>query len=218
MSIIVADLEGTLSAGSTWRGVRTYFKQHYNPWAYNLFFLNWLPRYPLVRFGLVEKRKEAMRWMVREIGLFRGESPAKLEAMSKWVVENELWPNRRREVVEDIRSRIRADEQVAVVTGAYQPLADAFARRLNGVGIGTQLHYENERLVGLITPINHGRHKVENIRARFDCAPILAAYGDTISDAPMLEISQEPVAVHPDDGLRQIAQTRGWRIIERVSG
>jgi len=213
MSIIVSDLDGTLSSGSTWRGIRTYFKSNYNANVYNLFFLKWLPWMPLIKLRLVDQMKTGHRWMEREIGLFNGESPGKIEAMAEWVVEQELWPNRRRAVVDDIASRVIEGTQVAVVTGAYQPIANAFANRLNGVGVGTQLRYEDDKLAGLILPVNHFQYKVDNIHARFRDDPVLAAYGDTISDVPMLEISQHPVAVYPDNRLRQIARERGWKII-----
>ena len=42
----------------------------------------------------------------------------------------------------------------------------------------------------------------------------LAAYGDTASDISMLGMSQQPVAVCPDDELRKVAVARGWKIIE----
>lgn len=40
------------------------------------------------------------------------------------------------------------------------------------------------------------------------------AYSDSASDLPMLELVGHPVAVHPEYELRQIAQERGWPIIE----
>ena len=38
-------------------------------------------------------------------------------------------------------------------------------------------------------------------------------YSDSINDLPLLELAGEPVAVDPDDRLRQIARDRGWKII-----
>ena len=38
-------------------------------------------------------------------------------------------------------------------------------------------------------------------------------YSDSINDLPLLEKVHEPVAANPDDRLRAIAQTRGWRIL-----
>jgi phosphoserine phosphatase len=37
--------------------------------------------------------------------------------------------------------------------------------------------------------------------------------GDTESDAPMLEIVENPIAFNPNFDLKQIAETKGWKII-----
>ncbi len=39
-------------------------------------------------------------------------------------------------------------------------------------------------------------------------------YSDSMNDLPLLEWSDDPVATNPDDRLRAIAQTRGWRILD----
>lgn len=39
-------------------------------------------------------------------------------------------------------------------------------------------------------------------------------YSDSINDLPLLERVQLPVATNPDDRLRAIAATRGWRILD----
>jgi len=51
------------------------------------------------------------------------------------------------------------------------------------------------------------------VRARYPEARIVAAYGNTISDLPMLEMSEQPVAVYPDAKLRRVAERRGWRVM-----
>ena len=72
MDVIVTDLEGTLTSGSSWRGFRSYFKEHYSPLAYNLFFIRFLPRFPLMKLGLLDRRKTMTAWLQAEIGLMRG--------------------------------------------------------------------------------------------------------------------------------------------------
>jgi len=39
------------------------------------------------------------------------------------------------------------------------------------------------------------------------------AYGDSISDVPLLELVGNPVAVYPDSQLWDHASQRGWRIL-----
>ncbi len=57
MNLILTDLEGTLTTGSSWRGYRTYFKGHYSARKYNLFFARFLPRFPLMKMGLLNRQK-----------------------------------------------------------------------------------------------------------------------------------------------------------------
>ena len=39
-------------------------------------------------------------------------------------------------------------------------------------------------------------------------------YSDSINDRALLEQVDHPVAVHPDDELKTIAESRGWKIID----
>ena len=39
-------------------------------------------------------------------------------------------------------------------------------------------------------------------------------YSDSINDRALLEIVENPVAVHPDNELKHIAKSRGWKIID----
>ena len=91
---------------------------------------------------------------------------------------------------------------------------EAFARRIGEVSaIGSKLIYEDGRLSGVALPINSYQQKAENICSFCGDAHIIAAYGDTISDLTMLEMSQHPTAVYPDDALRRVAESKGWYIV-----
>ena len=39
-------------------------------------------------------------------------------------------------------------------------------------------------------------------------------YSDSINDRALLELVENPVAVHPDEELKKIAESRGWKIID----
>jgi phosphoserine phosphatase len=213
MTYIVSDIEGTLTTGSSWRGLGAYYKAKYSPLKYNLFFARWIPRYLLVSLGWMSRRAAMFDWMEDEVQLFRGFSPGAFKRMAEWVVGEVMWPKRREGVLAELEERRQDGAEIVVVSSAYQPIVDAFARRLNAIPIGSPLTFEEARLVGLQPPVNAFEFKAESIRARIGDSKILAAYGDTISDLPMLEMSQEPVAVYPDEKLEVIAKERGWRMI-----
>ena len=213
MDIILTDLEGTLTTGSSWRGLRRFYRQHYNPLTYNLFFVRFLPRFPLMKAGLLDRQKTMTAWMSAEINLLRGFRPSEVNAMAEFVVFNEMWPKVRPDMLLELEKKRLAGAQIVVVSGAYQPIVEAFARKMNASAIGTPLVYKNGRLAGMELPVNSHQHKVARVRARYPDARIVAAYGDTPSDLPMLEISEQPMVVYPDASLRRVAMDRGWRVM-----
>lgn len=214
MSIVVTDLEGTLTTGSSWKGLRTYFKTNFDPKAYNRFFYSWIPRYMLVKAGALSRRAVMTQWIEEESNLLRGMTPDAFDRMAEWIVDRVMWPNHREQVMLELGNHHERGTEIAIVSSAYQPIVAAFARRIHAIPIGTQLIFQNDKLAGFEKPLNSYEHKVENIRARFNGQPVAAAYGDTASDIPMLQISAEPVAVHPDAALRRVAEREGWRILE----
>jgi phosphoserine phosphatase len=214
MSLIVSDLEGTLTAGASWRGIRAYFQEFRSRWDYDRFLLGWLPRYLLVKVGLLNRKKAMDAWMKGEIKLLHGERRQAINMMAEWVVVNHMWPQRRMDILSRLENHRRKGDHIAIVSGAYQPIVEAFARRIGEVSaIGSKLVYEDGRLSGLALPINSYHQKAENVRSLCGDEPVLAAYGDTISDLPMLEMSENPMATYPDDDLRRVAESKGWYIV-----
>lgn len=214
MSIVVSDIEGTLTDGSSWKALQRYYMTYLNPWAYRFFILRWLPRYPLVKAGILNREKAVREWMNREIKLLKGISPYEFNNIANWIVENEMWSQRREYQVKELEEYKVSGIKIVLVSSAYQPLVDQFANHLEADSIGSSLIYRENKLTGVVTPINAYQQKADNILARYQNEKILAAYGDTISDLPMMELSENPVAVTPSPELRKIAEHRNWRIIE----
>lgn len=42
----------------------------------------------------------------------------------------------------------------------------------------------------------------------------ISVYSDSLNDLPLLERATHPVATNPSPGLRQVAESRGWRILQ----
>lgn len=220
--IIASDLEGTLTTGTTWRGFGRYLRRHGRALPQTLFLISRLPGVPLARAGVIDKRAYQVAWIADEIRLLRGATPEQIEQMGEWVVEHEMWPRRRADVLDELEAHRRDGARIVIVSGAYQPIADAFARRIGAEAIGTPLEFGSGH-ESLASPNFTGRlaapmvtldGKVQALRSLLgDGARIDAAYGDTLPDLPMLEMSAGPVAVYPDAGLRAVATGRGWRIV-----
>jgi phosphoserine phosphatase len=98
----------------------------------------------------------------------------------------------------------------------YEPLLEQLIKKLPGLeALATPVVWDGGVFSGeLARDFNVGESKRESLRPFAQDGKIYAAYGDTFPDVPMLEMSENPVAVHPDKELRQAAIERGWRILE----
>ncbi len=208
----VFDLEGTLTAGETWKGLARYLKTHGKKAAYDRFFALHLPGALLAKAGLLPKRWYQNVWMKNLAGLFRGLDEAALREVAEWVVEEELWPVRKERVLARLFDHLDRGHRVVLASGTYQPVLEAFARRLApGVeALGTPLELREGRASGrLAGPVNVGRVKAERVRALLGGPPDFA-YGDTLADLPLLLSARHPTVVDPDPRLRAEAARRGF--------
>lgn len=212
--IVAADLEGTLSTGATWKGVARYLVKRGRGASYKRFLYWKLPSVALVKLGLMPEQPMRDRWMIGLAHLMTGFTEADVEDMAEWVVEQELWPNRRLDLMDELARHRRQGARIMLVSGTYSPVLRAFARRMGAEAYGTELALSlDPPRVELLPPINTGPVKVASIRRAAPYAEVIAAYGDSIADLPMLELSREPVAVQPDKALRRVARERGWRVV-----
>ncbi len=215
MPVVASDLEGTLSSGALWRGVGRYLESHGGAGPYRRFFFSRVPGILAVRLGWKDPNKFGQRWVIDLVRLFKGYAPDQLAAMGEWVVENELWPQRREAVIAELESHRREGHRIVLASGSYRPVLEAFAKRLGAESIATGFEMADGRATGRLTgPMTVGTLKAERLRAALNGDTLAAAYGDTAADIPMLQMSAAPVAVAPDEQLATLADARGWRIIE----
>ena len=214
MSFVASDLEGTLTTGETWKGVGRYMRRHGRGLAYRAFLLSRLPGVLAAKVGLADRQAVRDSFIVGLARLFRGLPRAQIEGMAEWVVEKELWPKRREMVLREVEAHAEAGRQVVLAAGGYQPVLDAFARRIEAEAVGTPLEFSNgEATGGLLGDVNTGPAKAERLREFLGTGELRVAYGDTMADVGMLVLSENPVAVCPDPGLRKKASEEGWRIL-----
>lgn len=213
--IIATDFDGTLTTGAMGRATGEYLTANGKEALYKPFMRKQLPRYILAKLGLYNMRRFKTGWAVEMVSLFKGFSTDELHRMFAYVVENELWAKRRPLVVEELIRHQAAGHRVVIVSGAYQPMLELFAARLNAEAFGTPLEMVDGHAAGrIVEPLNIGAHKVNRLKDVLHGASLDMAYGDTLDDLPMLMLSQTPVAVYPDKRLRTVALEKGWRILE----
>ncbi|WP_420645026.1 HAD family hydrolase [Candidatus Leptofilum sp.] len=211
--IVAFDLEGTLTAGVAWEGMRDYLQAHGEGAKFQRFFRKNLLKVVAFRVGILrDERAFKEGWILDVMRLFAGYTPAQFAEAAAWVVERTFWPNRRDVVVEELEVHKENGRSVIIVSGMFEPILQQFAAKLQVKSIGTPLEVVNGRLTGeIVGQLNVGKAKVaqlQNVPGR-----LVAAYGDTVRDIPMLQMAETAVAVHPDKVLRETAVQNGWRIL-----
>lgn len=222
MSVIVSDMDGTLSTVETWRGVQAWIKAEHASPAARRFVLMQLPFIALARVGLYGKEAFRARWLRNQARLLRGVPEADLTAMGEWVTEHHLWPARRNAAIAAVHEAVaeaRADDPAALLvlaTGAYLPIVEAFGRRVGADRVvGTPLEVEDGIATGrIVGVVQTGQLKARAVLDQAGGHPVWVAFGDTAADIPMLELAGRAVAVAPDSELRRVAVDRGWELLD----
>ena len=134
-----------------------------------------------------------------------------------------ITPNIRPAALELVRKHQAAGDTVMIVTATNEfvtrPIAQAF-------GVSELIAVELERdASGWITGEIKGtpsfrEGKVQRVQQWLAHRGLgwsdvdMHFYSDSPNDLPLLERAQHPVATNPDERLRQLAQTRGWPILD----
>jgi phosphoserine phosphatase len=214
--IVASDLNGTLTNGSPILAVVEWIKAHQPtryPWMYKYRILF---SYLRVRFGSMELDKWADVYMREVLTLIHGADYDLIGLIMYHVVETELWPKRCPKAIALLRDYHRQGAEIIVVSAAYEPAVDLFSKKigdLRTIGIGTPV-FLSETGITLADTLTVGEEKTRRVNEIIGDRPLNVALGDTVSDLPLLEQAQQPIAVFPDNDLRNEALARGWEILE----
>ncbi|MFA7323796.1 MAG: HAD-IB family hydrolase [Candidatus Nanopelagicales bacterium] len=121
------------------------------------------------------------------------------------------------EAVDLMAEHRAAGHEIVIVSSSGTDLVEPIGVRLGvDVAIGTQVAIEHGRYTGEILFYAYGENKAVAIRKLaeergYDLSASYA-YSDSQTDLPMLEAVGYPVAVNPDDELREVAVDREWPI------
>ena len=116
-----------------------------------------------------------------------------------------------------VEQHLGRGDRVIVLSAAPQELVEAFAASVGAeVGLGTVAEVEGGRYTGQLSgPFCHGTGKVQRLADVLDAESLerCTAYGDSISDVPVLEVVAQPVAVNPDRALAAVAESGRWPVL-----
>jgi HAD superfamily hydrolase (TIGR01490 family) len=111
--------------------------------------------------------------------------------------------------------------RLVLATASYRLYAEAIAERLgfdDVVATGTVIALSEEWAAKIEGENCYGPAKKKMLDIWLDAEGLTGAHGhvrfysDHVSDAPVFEWADEPVAVNPHGRLRDMAEKRGWRI------
>ena len=168
-------------------------------------------------FGATDETSESVR--DRILAAVKGAEQADLLALNETIIP---------QLLEKIRPESRslidmhhdAGRECWIVSASPIEMVDPLARALGMAGgIGTRSAVEDGRYTGeLDGPFVYGAGKAEAIERiaaeRGYDLRLSYSYSDSASDLPMMEMVGHPVAVNPDGPLENVANQRGWPIVE----
>jgi HAD superfamily phosphoserine phosphatase-like hydrolase len=190
--VVAFDLEGTLTSGRIANGMINYLEKYQN----------------------ANPKSLTSSHLLDILFLFKGFSVEQFRHMAEWAVHNEILPKLREKVNQELFEHKSKGRHVIIVSAMFEPVLSIVASMLDVDYVGTPLLFDNNIFTGKIkSEMNIGTYKVEALLPFMINGKVFAAYGDTVADIPMLEISENPTAVNPDGELLAKAKLHNWRIL-----
>jgi phosphoserine phosphatase len=206
--IVVSDMMGTLTTGSPFIGLISWIKHNQSKLQANLYVAAITPSYILAKNGIIDWQTWGQKLMVNSLAYIKDANAEKVRHASEWVVEHNLWEQRREDVVARLINHREAGAQVYIASSVVEPFIEPFAKRIGAQVIGTPTEIVNGRL-RTVGELVASEKKIEQVLSRLAVERVDVAYGDTVMDIPLLEHADHPVAVYPDKKLKAVAIERG---------
>jgi len=216
------DMDYTLYKKYLWQALFAHHKQnHFKRRSVYLFVAYHFPLWMLVKARLLSRKFFYRHNATNLAWLLRGVSIDRAETIWDWIIENEIMPHLRPEMVTAFENHKNLGHRLFLISGSFTPLLDKLAIHLGIEGaIATPLDARDGRYTGrIVHPLNVGKGKVKRLKRFLDEAGReidLAAsyfYTDSFVDAPVMEMFGHPIAVYPDPELASLATTHGWQVI-----
>ncbi|QMT16572.1 HAD-IB family hydrolase [Planococcus maritimus] len=219
MRVAIFDFDGTLYAKETFQLMMAHLKNHpVHNRRYRKFYRTIMPPYIGHKLKIYPEAKMRARSVQAYLAALETFSKQELEEYFGEIA-NLMHDDFNQEVIERLKQHVSNEDYCMLVSGAFTPLLHAVTKELPiGKIIGTEVPYE-ANILAHKTPVIHiqGSLKTEKILEALGDQAIdwknSFAYGDSLSDVPVLELVGNPVAVRPEARLRMLATERNWEII-----
>ncbi len=218
--LAIYDMDRTVTRTGTYTPFLLHAARALSPWR--------LALAPLVPFVMAAYAARAIdRRRLKEINqrlLIGGRVPrARLrpvtESFADLMVKTNIHPGALRQIAEDKA----AGRRLVLATASYRFYVEPIARRLgfdDVIATGSVAGLDDIIHARIDGENNYGPAKLRLIEAWLRAQKIdrgaahIRFYSDHVSDAPVLEWSDEPFAVNPSAGLKRLAAQRGWQVVD----
>ena len=153
--------------------------------------------------------------------LFQGRPSSKFLTEVPLFLENYLSQDLRQSLLKNLQAIKAQGDEILLLSASPSFLVGAIADRL-GITHWRASEYtqdEEGRWQSILFLLD-GHKKVsaanEFANNQGFMSEYLTVYSDSLDDLPLLEFAQNRVVIAPDRHLRQIAQNRGWQIIDSL--
>lgn len=218
---VLFDIDGTLTTGGpVWKALvqSSDVALLRKLWLYGTAF----PHYALSKASIADQAGFRDRWVRLMAWLMRGWPRTRVDAMCEEIVQTALVSNMRPDVVDVLDAHRAQGHPVVLVSTMFERIVSRFAEIVHAdTGLGSQVAFDGDVCAGrIIGETCSGVRKVAFAQRYLaekwpDIAvSACAAYADSASDIPFLSGVGYPVAVYPDDAMREAAEAAGWHIFE----
>jgi HAD superfamily hydrolase (TIGR01490 family) len=167
-----------------------------------------------------ENMKSAHRARDASLQAVEGRAQSEIIEMGRYVAQEELLPRLYPQAVELINRHKRAGREVYICSASPEDYLRVLAQELDMDGVvGTRAEVVDGVYTGrMLGDLCHGEEKARRVAELANERSIALnrsfAYSDSVNDLPMLRLVGFPVAMNPDNGLRQIARREGWQRLD----
>jgi HAD superfamily hydrolase (TIGR01490 family) len=215
------DCDGTLYSAQYVRELMKLAAERGHKGAVRGYRASLLPLMALRKFRLINDEQfhrpvsSRMAWMIK------GMSVEEFRDLSECMITEYLLPTQRAEIIARLRDHQSRGHAILLVSGQFLPSLEILGNhfKVDGV-IGTKVELKNGHYTGeIVPPVITGADKDRYVREHFSSKGMEVdweasyAYADSITDTGLLNMVGHPIAVHPDEKLYALAQSRNWEII-----
>ncbi|ARK23880.1 haloacid dehalogenase [Sporosarcina sp. P37] len=219
MKVAIFDFDGTLYKEETFKLLMDQLKKHpVHKKYYGKFYRSILPLYIRYKLNILPESKMKERSMMLYLQALESLTLTELKGFFTGM-QDVMMADFNEQVVSRLAKHRKEGYRVLLVSGAYTPFLTAVTSHLTfDTIIGTDIPSTGEH-IAMDQPFLHiqGTRKTEQINYALRGESVdwagSFAYGDSISDLPVLEQVGHPVAVRPDEKLRAVAKKRNWEIL-----